>query len=63
MSKNAESRPGLADLYDNYNRQAHENAPQAKAAWRKPPAFLPGLKQSPIFGQHRGNHRPQSRHG
>ena len=63
MSKNAVSRPGLADLYHNDYWQAQESAPQAKAAWRKPPAFLPGLKRIPIFGQHRGNQRPQSRHG
>jgi hypothetical protein len=63
MTKNAESRPGLADLHHNNYRQAQEKALQAKAAWSKPPVFLPGLRQIPIFGQNWGNHRPQSRRG
>ena len=63
MSKEAVSRPMLGDLHHGYYRQAQENAPQAKAAGGKPHTFLPGLRRMRIFGQHRGNHRPQYRHG
>jgi len=63
MSKKAVSRLVLGDLHHHYYWQAEENAPQAKAAWGKPHASLPGLRRMCIFGQHRGNHRPQCRHG
>ena len=61
MSKKVVSRPVLGDLHHNDYWQAQESVPQAKAAWGKPHASLPGLRRMRIFGQHRANYRPQER--